>query len=187
MFSLLKKNQKSLYQDIKEKTASNNTINLKYNDCDYEIFTLKKNYIGLEFEGQKSYIKMTSYKRKKQDVKNVQTLFFLSSLKEPKLIVEAIDNRWNIENDLHKTKDELFNEDYYTFTDKNAIKVMAVLNNICYSLYKIMTAFLHNKDLTYTKIEFKDNPERVLGKIIPLLEKDNFEELIRSNLKGRKK
>lgn len=187
MFTV-KTNQRALCDEIETKLNNNkDEVKVIYsNDATYEIFHLPKDYIGLDFKGQKSYVRYTSNKRKKQAKDKTSILHFLTSLEDDNLIVEAIDNRWNIENDLHKIKDEFFFEDDYTFTDKNAVKVMAVLNNICFSLFKIATAFLNNSNMTYTKIEYRDNPERLLGKIVPLLERDNFEELIRNNLKGGK-
>lgn len=99
----VKENQKSLLQDIKCKLENTKKITtISFNNCDYKIVNLPKSYIGMEFEGQKTYIQMISNKRKKQ-LKNRQTeLHFISSLTDEQLIVEAIDNRWKIENDLHK-------------------------------------------------------------------------------------
>ena len=66
---------------------------------------------------------MISNKRKNQQTSSQQMRYFITSIKDEQLIVEAIDNRWKIENELHKIKDEIFTEDEYNFTDKNAIKV----------------------------------------------------------------
>ncbi len=129
---------------------------------------------------------MVSNKRKNQSINKQSERYFISSLKEPRLIVEAIDNRWKIENDLHKTKDELFAEDDYTFTNKNAIKVMACLNNIAYSFFRITAAFLQEKEPVITKIKFQKEPMNILSKISPLLKSDNFNKMIEDNLKGRK-
>ena len=79
-----------------------------------------------------------------------------------------------------------FTEDEYNFTDKNAIKVMAVLNNIAYSFFRITASFLQEKEPIVTKIKFKKDPIEILGKISPLISKKEFNNLINNNLKGKK-
>lgn len=183
----VKENQISLLQEIKCKVGDNKkTVCITHNDCDYKILALPPSYIGLEFPGQKSYVIMTSHKRKNQSVNKVSERCFLTSLKDTSLIVEAIDNRWKIENDLHKFKDDYFEEDNYKFTDKNAIKVMATLNNIAYSFFRITVSFLKEERPNITRIKFKKNPIEVLEKITPLLNNKNFKRQLRDNLKGVK-
>ena len=87
---------------------------------------------------------------------------------------------------MHKTKDEFFVEDNYKFTDKNAIKVMAALNNIAYSFFRITASFLQEKTPTITKIKFNKDPMEILEKITPLLNSREFNKLLNDNLKGKK-
>ena len=77
--------------------------------------------------------KDVSHKREKQPTDKITELYFITSLKDTDAIVQSIDNRWKIENDFHKEKDYSFSEDNYIFTDKNAIRVMATMNNIVYA------------------------------------------------------
>lgn len=183
----VKENQSALLEEMKTRIVNSKSIISKsYNDCDYSILLLPSTYKGLEFAGQKAFIKMISNKRKNQNINKQTERYFLSSIKDPQLIVEAIDNRWKIENDLHKTKDEFFVEDNYKFTDKNAIKVMAALNNIAYSLFRITASFLQEKTPTITKIKFNKDPMEILEKITPLLNSREFNKLLNDNLKGKK-
>ena len=183
----VKENQSALLEEMKTRIVNSKSIISKsYNDCDYSILLLPSTYKGLEFAGQKAFIKMISNKRKNQNTNKQTERYFLSSIKDPQLIVEAIDNRWKIENDLHKTKDEFFVEDNYKFTDKNAIKVMAALNNIAYSFFRITASFLQEKTPTITKIKFNKDPMEILEKITPLLNSREFNKLLNDNLKGKK-
>ena len=182
----VKENQSALLEEMKTRIVNSKSIISKsYNDCDYSILLLPSTYKGLEFAGQKAFIKMISNKRKNQNINKQTERYFLSSIKDPQLIVEAIDNRWKIENDLHKTKDEFFVEDNYKFTDKNAIKVMAALNNIAYSFFRITASFLQEKTPTITKIKFNKDPMEILEKITPLLNSREFNKLLNDNLKGK--
>ena len=183
----VKENQSALLEEMKTRIVNSKSIISKsYNDCDYSILLLPSTYKGLEFAGQKAFIKMISNKRKNQNINKQTERYFLSSIKDPQLIVEAIDNRWKIENDLHKTKDEFFVEDNYKFTDKNAIKVMAALNNIAYSFFRITASFLQEKTPTITKIKCNKDPMEILEKITPLLNSREFNKLLNDNLKGKK-
>ena len=183
----VKENQSCLLEEIKARfTQAKKLVNIEYNDCEYQILKLGPSYMGLEFSGQRCYVKMVSNKRKGQQTGSQQLRHFITSLKDERLIVEAIDNRWKIENDLHRTKDEIFAEDGYSFTDKNAIKVMAVLNNIAYSFFRITSSFLREKEPIITKIKFKKDPIEILGKISPLISKKEFNKLISNNLRGKK-
>lgn len=182
----VKENQQSLLEEMMvrmEKGKGAQT--LSFNDCEYTVLPLPSSYAGLEFPGQKSYVKMVSNKRKRQTSCKQTERYFLSSLKDPRIIAEAIDNRWKIENDLHKTKDEIFSEDGYRFTDRNAVKVMAGLNNVAYSFFRITAAFLKEKSPTITKIKFQKDPIEVLSKISPLLSSRRFNSLIKKNMKGK--
>lgn len=183
----VKENQSSLHEEIKSRiNAGRSLYEIELNDCKYTIFHLPKGYAGMEFPGQKSYVRMISNKRTKQPGGIVSTRFFITSLSNDRLIAEAIDNRWKIENDLHKIKDELFSEDDYRFMDKNAIKVMAMMNNIAYSFFRIVSAFLQEKIPEIVKIRFKKDPIEVLSKIGPLLSSKDFGSRIEANMKGRK-
>ena len=100
--------------------------------------------------------------------------------------MEAIDNRWQVEQ-FHNYKDDFLKEDKCTFTDKNAIQVMAIFNNIAYALYRIASAIFNDSCMAETRIRFKDCPEEMLALLVPLLEKQNLTMLLKQNMRGRKK
>ena len=62
---------------------------------------------------------------------------------------------------------------------------MATFNNITYSLYKIASAIFDNSNMKETRIRYKDHPEKMLYKLVPLLEKQNLSTLLKRNIKGR--
>ena len=86
----------------------------------------------------------------------------MSSVTNKELIIEAIDNRWSIEDELHLFKDDFLREDACTFTNKNAIKAMA-----------------------RTRIRYKDDPIEIIELLLPLLNKKNVSRMIRENMRGR--
>ena len=185
----VKDNQPGL-KEVITRTFDNNkdTINkVEFNDCDYYIFPIDYELTEVEFPGTRAFIKMISHKRKDQVDYNPEPQYFISSSDNQQLIMETIDNRWHIESGYHWWKDVLLNEDECTFMDKNAIKVMATFNNITYALYRIASAIFDDSCMAETRIRYEECPEKMLEKLIPLLEKQNLTMLLKQNMKGTKK
>lgn len=185
----VKDNQEALKQEIINEFKKNRfeVIKRKHNKCYYQIILLPHSFIGEDFPYQKAYIKMNSFKRNLKEDELAEDQYFITSTNNVELIIEAIDNRWEIEGGLHWFKDDFNKEDECTFTNKNAIQVMATFNNITYALYRIASAIFDNQIMAETRIRFKDHPEKMLYKLIPLLEKQNLSNLLKDNLKGYKK
>ena len=185
----VKDNQPGL-KEVITRTFDNNkdTINkVEFNDCDYYIFPIDYELTEVEFPGTRAFIKMISHKRKDQADYNPEPQYFISSSDNPQLIMETIDNRWHIESGYHWWKDDFLKEDECTFMDKNAIKVMATFNNITYALYRIASAIFDYSCMAETRIRYEECPEKMLEKLIPLLEKQNLTMLLKQNMKGTKK
>ena len=185
----VKDNQPSL-KEVITRTFDNNkdTINkVEFNDCDYYIFPIDYELTEVEFPGTRAFIKMISLKRKDQVDYNPEPQYFISSSDNQQLIMETIDNRWHIESGYHWWKDDFLKEDECTFMDKNAIKVMATFNNITYALYRIASAIFDDSCMAETRIRYEECPEKMLEKLIPLLEKQNLTMLLKQNMKGTKK
>ena len=70
--------------------------------------------------------------------------------------------------------------------DGNAVKVMAILNNIVFSFYRIATAMMGYSSMMETKIRFKDRPLELIVLVVPMLKAKNVSDLIKANMKGRK-
>ena len=186
----VKDNQPGLKEVITRTFDNNNkdTINkVEFNDCDYYIFPIDYELTEVEFPGTRAFIKMISHKRKDQVDYNPEPQYFISSSDNQQLIMETIDNRWHIESGYHWWKDDFLKEDECTFMDKNAIKVMATFNNITYALYRIASAIFDDSCMAETRIRYEECPEKMLEKLIPLLEKQNLTMLLKQNMKGTKK
>lgn len=67
----------------------------------------------------------------------------------------------SIEGSFHRTKDDFLKEDNCTLTDKNAIAVMAVINNVAYAIYKVVVALL-GETMAAARIRFDDQPKNLL-------------------------
>ena len=140
---------------------------LSFHDCDYEMVQIKDIISDEAWPGCRSYIKMISHKRKDQMDYNPAPQYFISSLSDLELIAEAADNRWDIEDGLHLFKDSFLKEDECTFTGKNAIKVMATINNIVYAFYRIASAIKGDDTMQKTIIRYKDDPVKLISLVVP--------------------
>lgn len=182
----VKDNNPGLREEIDRKMEGSKLTKISFNKCDYEILNLPSSYIGEDYPKQKAYVRMVSHKREGQKDYSPKYQHFITSTNSINLIVEAIDNRWEIEDGLHWFKDDFLKEDECTFTDKNSIQVMATFNNITYALYKIASAIFDDSCMAETRIRFEEHPEKMLYKLIPLMEKQNLSNLLKQNMKGRK-
>ena len=61
---------------------------------------------------------------------------------------------------------------------------MAVFNNIAFSFFRLASAFM-NTTSQRAKIRFERDPIGIATSLIPLMTNKNFEEQLRSHLKGR--
>jgi len=59
------------------------------------------------------------------------------------LIAEAIERRWEIENNFHKEKDIYLNEDDIYFTNKTSINNIVILNNLALALAKNIRKYIY--------------------------------------------
>ena len=184
MHCTAKGNQQELRDDIARKISEIKKPEIiEHNNCEYTILILK-DYIGADWPGAKAYVKMVSHKRKDQKDYNPEPQYFVSSVTNKELIIEAIDNRWSIEDELHLFKDDFLREDECTFTNKNAIKTMATMNNIVFALYRL-AASVNNETMARTRIRYKDDPMEIIELLLPLLDKKNVNRMIRENMRGR--
>ncbi len=182
----VKDNQKELRKEISHCFETNKYAieSKKFNECDYQIMKLPKNYIGCDWPGQAAYIKMVSHKRIKQKDYNPENQYFIASLSNLACIIETIDNRWCIENELHLFKDTFLNEDECTFYNKNSVKVMATINNIVFGFYKLASSLLSDKSMCETRYKFEDNPLKLISLILPYLNDKDLPNLIKQNMRG---
>lgn len=161
--------------------------NFSHNNCEYSVLVIDWELADGDCPHAGAYVKMVSHKRADQVDYNPQPQYFVSSSNNPMLVVETIDNRWCIENGLHGFKDDFNHEDSCTFMDKKAIATMAVFNNISYAFYRLSSAVFGHSGMSETRIRFEECPEEMLAKLIPLMEGRNLTELLKSNMRGRKK
>ena len=120
----------------------------------FEVLMLPKGYACDGFTGMKMFIKMESVAHSE---KKPTTMYFISNGKESDMVCQAISNRWDIENGLHKEKDTFLNEDRFRSAEKNTINSLAVMNNFAMQIVRIYQA-ISGLELREAKIYARNYP-----------------------------
>lgn len=171
---IAKDNQHLLSKDIADRIESRKKLvkTIETKDRKFYFYPLPKNFIGLEWAGQKMYVKVESYTRNKQEP---TIMYFLSNSSNQQLIKEAIENKWQIENDHHKNKDLLLDEDKFRIANKTAVENMVAINDIVLAFIKITFALLPElKTLKKTRMAFELYPEKYLMMILSIIDSDEL-------------
>lgn len=166
---IAKDNQELLSKDIANKIESKKkTVKVIEDDkYKYYFYSLPKSFIGLEWSGQKMYVKVESYIRDKD---NPTIMYFISNTTNKDLIIEAINNKWKIENEHHKNKDCLLNEDLFRIADATAVANIVAFNDIVLSFFKIAKATLSFDTLKKIRMAFELEPEKYLTMVLSIIE-----------------
>jgi predicted transposase YbfD/YdcC len=146
-----------------------------------EILPLPKGYATDGFIGMKAFVRMVS-----SAGKGVCERCFITNTVNEYLICEAIEERWMIENDLHKEKDTFLYEDRIRFTNKNAVLNMAIMNNLALQLVKIYQA-VAEPDLYTAKHTVYDLPVESIQRILAVMNSAEIINKVKSELRAKKK
>ena len=183
----VKDNQSGLREEILarfkkyEQTPKKKITTLDTEKRNFRFISLPSNYDDCGFTGMKTFVEMVSHTRKK-----AITMYFISNTKDTELIAEAIERRWEIENNFHKEKDIYLNEDDIHFTNKTSINNIVILNNLALALAKIYGSISTN-EMRVAKKEFKAFPVECISKVQLIMKDTEIIKQIKSNLRRKKR
>lgn len=183
----VKDNQSGLREEILarfrkyEQTPKKKITTLDTEKRNFRFISLPSNYDDCGFTGMKTFVEMVSHTRKK-----AITMYFISNTKDTELIAEAIERRWEIENNFHKEKDTYLNEDNIHFTNKTSINNIVILNNLALALAKIYGSISTN-EMRVAKKEFKAFPVECISKVQLIMKDTEIIKQIKSNLRRKKR
>lgn len=183
----VKENQSGLREEILEKfkkyeqNPKKKITTLDTEKRNFRFISLPSNYDDCGFTGMKTFVEMVSHTRKK-----AITMYFISNTKDSELIAEAIERRWEIENNFHKEKDNYLNEDDIHFTNKTSINNIVILNNLALALAKIYGSISTN-EMRVAKKEFKAFPAECISKVQLIMKDTEIIKQVKSNLRKKKR
>lgn len=113
--------------------------------------------------------------------KKAELRYFISNTYNEELICEALENRWHIENGLHREKDMFLNEDLFRSSETNTVKSLAVINNFAMQLIRIYQ-IVSGLELRYAKIYMRHYPIEGCVEILANLKSEKVTEKIRQEM-----
>jgi len=177
----VKANQGCLYKEIKSKIKKyEENGKIVHRETDNRIFDyviLPSNYDPDGFKGMKVMLRMVSKVRKKP-----LTMYFISNTKNFELIEESIDSRWEIEVDLHKVKDEIFNEDKVRYTDPQAVTNIAILGNLALAFMRVYQS-VTNTSLAYCKKMATYKPMEMMNYVLNIMSSEETVKALKREFK----
>ena len=177
----VKKNQKTLFKTITD-TIDGNMKDVLTIEKDGQLFQLFRVTAWMDtcgFAGVKYYVRVYSYKHKRNE-KSVR--IYISSLSNPEAVIDAIQSRWKIEDDLHRTKDVVFNEDRFTCTDDNACSCMCTMVNIAYSVLCLFRAIGQFPTQDYAVQVINRDPYKALNVVATVLESSELKNQLKDQI-----
>lgn len=75
---------------------------------------------------------------------NIETRYYITSLRDVSLAADAVRGHWSVENNLHWHLDYSFQEDDNTTMDKNAFQNLSLMNKMALSLCKLAQPMMKN-------------------------------------------
>lgn len=179
----VKQNHKLLVEEIKTRMLSkaDKLTHISTDTRDFAFYELPKNYATDGFTGMNLFVMMTSRVRKK-----AITLPFITNLKDKEAVIEVIEQRWEIENNLHKQKDSFLNEDGFQCSNPNAALAMTLMNNLALVIIELFHAISGHKTLSHSKIYVNQHPIEAFNSLLAVMDADEIIEKIKMHIKKAK-
>ncbi len=180
----VKDNQPGLKNEIiaRLEKYKNKLSHASMQDRDFDFYALPKSYATDGFTGMKIFVRMVSHVRQDADT----IMYFIANTLDTQLAMEAICDRWDIENGFHREKDWLVDEDGVTLTDKNAVMNIVVMNNYivaCARLYSALTGL----EFRLAKDAIRVSPETVFASICERMNDQELNASIQEQMKAGKR
>lgn len=177
----VKDNQPDLCREIRARIENTErTHSLKRGSRTFVLYHLPSSYARDGFTGMQTFVKMISAGKK-----GTCTRYFITSLKDEETICEAIEERWSVENDLHRTKDMMLDQDRFRISDRNACGVVGALNDIAIVIIKLYQVLTGKETLAKAKAWFEADPIDATRELVAIQSSEEITEKIVAALESR--
>ena len=117
---------------------------------------------------------------------NVETRYYITSLRDAELCAEAIRGHWSVENKLHWHLDYSFDEDDNATMDANAFNNFSLLNKMALSLFKLVQPLMNNSSIRSIKKEFSWSTEECLSLLLNSFDEETLKTALENAEKSKK-
>lgn len=143
---------------------------------------MKKGDFETEWPRAKS-VAMTTFQKKKDVAPS--SMYFLTSLTDKEEIAEAVQRSWDIQNGTYRFKDAYLDKDQIKAREKKALANRLTMNNVVYSLYRIVADIIRLTPAD-ARIIYRNKTEKFIKMIYPLSKEEGFTELVKQKMRGTK-
>ena len=177
----VKDNQPTLCTEIKSRIENPEKTNtLERGKRTFKLYHLPSAYARDGFTGMQTFVKMISTGRK-----GTCTRYFITSLKDEETICEAIEERWSVENDLHRTKDVTLDQDRFRISDRNACGVIGAMNDIAFVIIKLYQVLTGKETLAKAKAWFEADPIEATRELVAIQSSEEITEKLVAALESK--
>lgn len=118
------------------------------------------------------------YKLKNKKTGEIETRYFVTSLNDFDLTIEAITGRWSVENLLHRYLDMDFGEDDNKTMDVKAYTNLSIINKLCLSILKIAKPILANRSMRRIKKSMGRSLSSYLSILLSAIDPHEIEKIL---------
>lgn len=149
--------------------------NKEYFQIPFHIFAIDKGGKTPKFSGARNII---CYRKINKKTGEVVTLYFITSLNDIDLSIDAITGRWDVENLLHRYLDMDFGEDDNKTMDVKAYTNLSIINKLCLSILKIAKPILENRSMRRIKKSVGRSLSSYLSIILSAIDPVEIEKIL---------
>jgi len=117
---------------------------------------------------------------------NIETRYYITSLRDAELCAEAIRGHWSVENKLHWHLDYSFNKDDNATMDSNVFNNFSLLNKMALSLFKLVQPLMNNSSIRSIKKEFSWSTEACLTLLLNSFNEETLKTALENAEKSKK-
>jgi len=187
----IKGNQGDAFEEIKLIATDEYLNKLKNNSKQFKKIGEYKEYFQMPFscfaidKGEIDKIPKWSgakniicYRKVNKKTGEIETRYFITSLNDLDLNIEAITGRWDVENLLHRYLDMDFGEDDNKTMDVKAYTNLSIINKLCLSILKIAKPILDNRSMRRIKKSMGRSLSSNLSILLSALDPVEIEQIL---------
>jgi hypothetical protein len=97
-------------------------------------------------------------------------------------VIDAIEARWKIEDDFHRSKDLVFLEDSFTCTNITAADNMCIMINIAYAVLCLFRAVMQSPTQDYAVQDICRDPVSALNVVATVLDSESLKDDLKKKI-----
>ena len=176
-----KSNQKVLFQAITDTINANmsDITVIRKKDILFQLYRIPAWMDTHGFAGAHYFVRAYSNRHSRR---KTSERLYISSLSNPEAVIDAIEARWKIEDDFHRSKDLVFLEDSFTCTNITAADNMCIMINIAYAVLCLFRAVMQSPTQDYAVQDICRDPISALNVVATVLDSESLKDDLKKKI-----